>query len=197
MMLMLAKRKRRGRALANCYRDARVGDTAAEYGMQTGSESLALLAASKTVAGGLPAHFTKVIIVIAGVGPRTPIHHNFKVRRLGPLYRNISSPLCWSCSFGPHFPPPFAALPPRGRAGSRSPQFESAPVCGGSSFFILVRRRALPPRCAPGTRPALHWHRVRARQAHRPSGNAVVGIGTTTCSQAGEAQAGATRICPL
>ena len=52
--------------MATGYRDGRVGDTAAECGGQTGSESLALRAASKTVAGGQPAHFTEVIIVIAG-----------------------------------------------------------------------------------------------------------------------------------
>ena len=140
--------------MANCYRDAQVGDTTAECGMQTGSESLALPAASKMVAGGLPAHFNEVIIVIVGVGPRTPIHHHLNVRRLGALYRSISSPLCRSCSFGPHCPPPFAALLPRGRTDSHRPHFEPASLCCAVPFFIVGRRRALPPRCAPGRRPA-------------------------------------------
>ena len=47
------------------YRDARVSDTEAGCGMQTDPESLALLAAVKTFAGGRPAHFTEVIIVVA------------------------------------------------------------------------------------------------------------------------------------
>lgn len=105
MILMLAKGNRRGRALANCYRDTQVGDTAAGCGMETGTGILTLLAATGTVAGGLPAHFTEVIFVIAGVGPRTPIHHDFKVRWLGALYSPISNLLRRSCSFGPHHRP--------------------------------------------------------------------------------------------
>ena len=57
------------------YRDARVGKTAAGYGMETESGILAPLAASKMGAGGLPAHFTDVIMSL-----RASVHgHRFTI----------------------------------------------------------------------------------------------------------------------